>query len=1243
VWREAIEVLGANPLTDTTHITSTYIVFELDAGDEISNLQYYPFYATSTIADWNTTEFNNQSATSTFYTVAAEEAAVVPDTPTNSLPTNASTNHSLTTLTVTSSAFSDTNAGDTHQASQWQITDTSGDYSTPLFDSGTDVSNLLSYTTSTAFTTGATYYWHVRHQDDTDRWSAYSTETSFVVSDGSAIPTNSIPTSGAWDQSTTLTLASSVFSDGDGNTHSASQWKVRTATDSDYASPVYDSGTDASNLTSIIVPSGNLSATSTYFWKVRYKDSKGAWCSYSSETPFSTGDTALTVLAVGASEYTSAETAKLTVQVKDKNGDPLNSATATIDIYDPSASLVVDGGSMTYLSGSNGLYFYNYTVPDTLGVYIYDISVVNGSDTDYSSHTFNNSLATSNLTSVKSTVESEETAQTTERASSTAERALQTTERASSTAERALQVTERASQAASRATVDTISSNMDILIGAMIVTQSAVNDASATASSFVTDLTNSTDDFYNNAVITFTSGDLDGQTRRVSDYDGSSKTITASPAYTSAPADNDTFTIVKQNVYVQEQLASHESAQATSRTRVEDIQTKVTDIQSTVDTTYTLLQTVDSKIDTVDTNIDTLITNLATVDTNIDTIVSKWSTNSAQDIVDDISAAQTAIDTLRTSQQLGYKVDLSNSSEVLTGNIYRAKLTVLDYESELTDANTVPTIVIYDSARSTATSTSMTKLSTGIYEFTYPIPADATQGTWETVVDVDLGGAADITKQDYWEVEGSPAQVLINAISDRITPEIEAEITITNEGTADYEYQYEWCVVDSEDNECGGGDDTYRATAAKLISVGEDWDTTLTATVPEIGSYWFKLLVYYGSEVSGASRTFEAVVEGSGSTATGETSVKSKDASLDDVYEKLIEVGESLEVEGKTATVYEDIKLIKEWIGATTETSVQPIQQSIAKISESLVEMEDAVKDNFSSPAFKSLLDVSEVNSGDLQDLKNKLSELRAVSSVTNQLLEKNLTEPIVEAWMSFNSVQFNFLITNPVSEEKVLDFKSFLPSEVKKLNILKLDGLEIDFDANTNSYYVHGKIKLGPNESITKIIEIEDIWFYEDSLLETLEKEAETLLSVLKKGTYEAQGTILFNDIVSELSSIKQKQDKGYLSAPEHVVAHRENELRMKRIEGTMEQMKTLVMQTGASGSLVGQVGGIQVFATWGIVIAIVFGFGLMSLVLFAMWKQQTLLAASVGATSSNGKHITKHFGPKHVKKTRRHKSTKK
>ncbi|MFC1600778.1 FG-GAP-like repeat-containing protein [Candidatus Sumerlaeota bacterium] len=217
-----------------------------------------------------------------------------PDTPSNALPANSATGVSLTP-TLQSSAFGDPDVGDTHAATHWQITATSGDYASPVYDSGTDAGNLTSISVPGGnLAYASTYYWHVRHQDNLGSWSAWSSETQFttlfVTNTPPNAPSHSSPLPGATDVLLTPTLSSSSFSDPNaGDTHAASQWQLRVAASpGDYSTTVYDSEETTTSLISIAVPGGRLNYLTTYFWHVRHQDDGGAWSGWSSEWSFTT-------------------------------------------------------------------------------------------------------------------------------------------------------------------------------------------------------------------------------------------------------------------------------------------------------------------------------------------------------------------------------------------------------------------------------------------------------------------------------------------------------------------------------------------------------------------------------------------------------------------------------------------------------------------------------------------------------------------------------------------------------------------------------------------------------------------------------------------------------------------------------------------------------------------------------------------------------------------------------------------
>lgn len=78
----------------------------------------------------------------------------------------------------------------------------------------------------------------------------------------------------------------------------------------------------------------------------------------------------------------------------------------------------------------------------------------------------------------------------------------------------------------------------------VISTDGSVDDTSATTTTFISNLSETTDGFYHDKVIVFISGDLIGQARHIETYVGSTKAITVSQPFTNAPQDGSEFLIL---------------------------------------------------------------------------------------------------------------------------------------------------------------------------------------------------------------------------------------------------------------------------------------------------------------------------------------------------------------------------------------------------------------------------------------------------------------------------------------------------------------------------------------------------------------------------------------------------------------------------------------------------------------------------------------------------------------------------
>ena len=75
-------------------------------------------------------------------------------------------------------------------------------------------------------------------------------------------------------------------------------------------------------------------------------------------------------------------------------------------------------------------------------------------------------------------------------------------------------------------------------------TAAVVADGGNTTTTFVTNLTEASSEFWKGAGIVFTSGALKGQVREVASYNGNTKALTLAVALTAVPAAGDAFTII---------------------------------------------------------------------------------------------------------------------------------------------------------------------------------------------------------------------------------------------------------------------------------------------------------------------------------------------------------------------------------------------------------------------------------------------------------------------------------------------------------------------------------------------------------------------------------------------------------------------------------------------------------------------------------------------------------------------------
>jgi len=111
-------------------------------------------------------------------------------------------------------------------------------------------------------------------------------------------PTNLSPVAGATGVMDNATLTGSTYYSLYGVAMAAAQWQV--STDSAFATTVINTGDVAGTAVAYSMTAGVLSTSTTYYWRVRYKDANGVYSAWSTATSFTTASSFFSYIATPA-------------------------------------------------------------------------------------------------------------------------------------------------------------------------------------------------------------------------------------------------------------------------------------------------------------------------------------------------------------------------------------------------------------------------------------------------------------------------------------------------------------------------------------------------------------------------------------------------------------------------------------------------------------------------------------------------------------------------------------------------------------------------------------------------------------------------------------------------------------------------------------------------------------------------------------------------------------------------------
>lgn len=173
----------------------------------------------------------------------------------------------------------------THVSSDWQVSSSSV-FAGLIDESQADEVNLTTWSIG-GLKTDTLYYVRVRYTDNLGRVSTWSLPSRFTTrkSFSADTPTITNPSNQSDNHNSTVTVASSYFSNGDSRvTHQSSDWEV--SEDNSFQYPFLSSYSNSTAKVEWIAK--GLLPTTTYFVRVRYRDTMGFVTDWSKPIQFST-------------------------------------------------------------------------------------------------------------------------------------------------------------------------------------------------------------------------------------------------------------------------------------------------------------------------------------------------------------------------------------------------------------------------------------------------------------------------------------------------------------------------------------------------------------------------------------------------------------------------------------------------------------------------------------------------------------------------------------------------------------------------------------------------------------------------------------------------------------------------------------------------------------------------------------------------------------------------------------------
>jgi len=198
--------------------------------------------------------------------------------------------------------------------------------------------------------------------------------------------------------------------------------------------------------------------------------------------------------------------------------------------------------------------------------------------------------------------------------------------------------------------------------------------------------------------------------------------------------------------------------------------------------------------------------------------------------------------------------------------------------------------------------------------------------------------------------------------------------------------------------------------------------------------------------------------------------------------------------------------------------------------------------------------------------------------------------------------ISLRLVAVNPADIEQIVPIKVYLPVETKPEDILYKADLEVGYDTQQGSYYVHGEYTLKPKEVLEKEIELKDIWVIDEAQVALLRQEAKNIAEEFKKTNYIEKAALIYQGIDKKLSEVTEMQKVASASPGYHISNYRNSLSLLTSAKADLLAAKTLLSEIAPKG--------LAKF-TWKIILFIIIFLGALGIGFFFIWQKQSKIEA--------------------------------